>query len=551
MINNSNRKKENENEKESNKNVCPNVLFLCKNCKSIPLLIPTITDERMLKYCNKEKNFEIITPNNLLDMTNIKYIKNIKKKLSPKDKITSDEFFSSGNFICSLHGKEFINYCNDCNKDICFYCSEKHLKHDIIYYSKFLPSARDIREGNKILSEMKRDLEKFKQSTKEIIRTCESLIYIKEIMLNSLKSMDLDKLNYYSIMNYKNILKIKFNLFEKQYEIINPMHEMNSKILSKIRNSIDLEKKETFKGKLEINNVLSEYDLNKINIGNKDNKDLSSIQAIKCVQEKSCESGLNNYYSKPIDKIENKSKEKDFDSKHIKSKKKKNIDKISFHEDIDINKKREDNMELELDNNNMIVKIEIDDDSLNEKKSQIQYISDYEKSMIIDNQQLKFIIDTISSKVKKTVKKLYLCYRATSDGDKALSFHEKCDRLKNIIILISASNGKKFGGFSSESWDSNSQEHWKRDPDAYIFSIDNYKFYGVIKPERALLCHKDCGPIFGNGEIFIHDNFFLTSSTCLEKNICYESNDNSFPLSGVKEFYVSQLEAYKIDYFNL
>jgi hypothetical protein len=398
---------------------------------------------------------------------------------------------------------------------------------------------------------MKRDLEKFKQSTKEIIRTCESLIYIKEIMLNSLKSMDLDKLNYYSIMNYKNILKIKFNLFEKQYEIINSMHEMNSKILSKIRNSIDLEKKETFKGKLEINNVLSEYDLNKINIGNKDNKDLSSIQAIKCIQERSCESGLNNYYSKPIDKIENKSKEKDFDSKHIKSKKKKNIDKISFHEDIDINKKREDNMELELDNNNMIVKIEIDDDSLNEKKSQIQYISDYEKSMIIDNQQLKFIIDTISSKVKKTVKKLYLCYRATSDGDKAISFHEKCDRLKNIIILISASNGKKFGGFSSESWDSNSQEHWKRDPDAYIFSIDNYKFYGVIKPERALLCHKDCGPIFGNGEIFIHDNFFLTSSTCLEKNICYESNDNSFPLSGVKEFYVSQLEAYKIDYFNL
>jgi hypothetical protein len=211
MIKNSNRKNENENEKESNKNECPNVFFLCKKCKSIPLLIPSITDERILKYCNEEKKFEVITPINLSDMINIK---SIKKKLISKDKLTDDESFNYGNLICSIHGKEFINYCNDCNKDICFNCSESHFKHDIIYYSKFLPSAKDIREGNKILSEMKRDLEKFKQSTKDIIKTCESLIYIKEIMLNSLKSLDIDKLNYYSIMNYKNILIIKINLFE-------------------------------------------------------------------------------------------------------------------------------------------------------------------------------------------------------------------------------------------------------------------------------------------------------------------------------------------------
>ena len=544
MIKNSNRKKENENEKESNKNACPNVLFICKNCKSIPLLIPSITDERILKYCNEEKKFEVITPINLSDMINIK---SIKKKLISKDKLTDDESFNYGNLICSIHGKEFINYCNDCNKDICFNCSESHFKHDIIYYSKFLPSAKDIREGNKILSEMKRDLEKFKQSTKDIIKTCESLIYIKEIMLNSLKSLDIDKLNYYSIINYKNILKIKINLFEKPFEIINPMHEMNSKILLKIRNDIRLDKKETFKGKIEINNVLSEYDLNQKNLRN---KGPSSYQSKKCSQEKSYESGSNISFSIKLDKIYNKAKEKDFISKHIKSKKKKNIDKESFQEDKDINKKRGDNMQLEVDKNNMIVKIELDENSINENKTQVPYISDYEKSMIIDNQQLKFIIDAISSKVKKTVKKLYLCYRATSDGDKAISFHEKCDRLKNIIILISTNNGKKFGGFSSESWDSKIQDPWKRDENAYIFSIDNYKFYGVIKPEKAILCHKDFGPIFGNGEILIHDNFFLTPSTCLEKNVYYESNDNSFPLSGLKEFYVTQLEAYKIDYCN-
>lgn len=547
MIENSYRKKKKENEEDSKKNGCSNVFFLCKKCKSISLIIPSITDGRMLKYCKEEKKFEVITPINLLDMTNIKIL---KKKLISKDKLIRDEdIINSGYFICSLHGKEFINYCNDCKKDICFNCSEKHFNHDIIYYSKSLPSARDIREGNKILSEMKRDLEKYKQNTRDIIKNCESLIYTKEIMLNSLKLLDLDKLNYYSIMNYKNILKIRFNLFEKQYEIINPMHEMNSKIFLKIINDIGLEKKEELKGKLEIyNNILFKYDLNQINIGN---KTPNSYKSNEYSQEKSYESGMKNIYSKRNDKIENKSNEKVLDSICITNKKKKNIDKASLHEDKDINIKREDNIKLEPDKNNMIMKIELDDNSLNKSKIQVPYMPDYEKSMIIDNQQLKFIIDAISSKAKKTVKKLYLCYRATSDGDKAISFHEKCDRLKNILILISTNTGKKFGGFSSESWDSNSHELWKRDEDAYIFSIDNYKFYGVIKPERALFCHKDYGPIFGNGEILIHDNFFLTPSTCLEKNICYESNDNSFPLSGVKEFYIVQLEAYKIDYLNL
>jgi len=177
MIENSIRNKDKENEKESIKNASPNVLFFCKKCKSIPLLIPSNIDEKILKYCYEEKKFEVITPINLLDMTNIKYI---KKKLISKDKLINDEnYINSGKFICSLHGKEFINYCSQCNKDICFNCSENHFKHEIFYYSKYLPSAKDIREGNKILSEMKRELEKFKQNTKDAIKICESLKVLK------------------------------------------------------------------------------------------------------------------------------------------------------------------------------------------------------------------------------------------------------------------------------------------------------------------------------------------------------------------------------------
>mgnify|MGYP002624912716 FL=1 len=538
MIENSNRNKENE--KESNQNECPNVLFICKKCKSTPLLLPSNIDEKIVKYCLEERKLEVITPINLLDMTNLKCI---KKKLMPKDKLTTDAHaINSRKFICSLHGKEFISYCSDCNKDICFSCSQDHFNHEIFYFSKLYPSAKDIREGNKIVSEMKRELEKFKQSTKETIKNCESLIHIKEIILNSLKSIDFDKLNFYSIMNYKNILKIKFKLFEKQYEVINSMHEMNSTIFLKIKNCFEFEKKECFKGNLELNNVLSEFDINHIKI---DNKEPNSYKEIKCFPEQSSQSGANNFCCEKMDKIYNKSNEKALDSKQNKSKKDKFINDIFSCKNCNINKK-EDNIELKSDNMN--VKILLGKNFVYNNYHQSSYISDFDKSMIVDNQQLLFIINIISSRVKRNVKKLYLCYRATRDGDKAISFHEKCYRLKNIIILISTNNGKKFGGFSSESWDSNNQELWKKDEDAFIFSLNNYNFYSVINPERALFCHKDYGPVFGDGEILIPNNFFSTPSTCLEKNVFFKSNDNSYPLSGKKEFYVTQIEAYKIDY---
>ena len=174
-------------------------------------------------------------------------------------------------------------------------------------------------------------------------------------------------------------------------------------------------------------------------------------------------------------------------------------------------------------------------------------MSEYDKSSIIENLEFNYIINTISSKINKKIKKLYLCYRATEDGDKAEDFHKKCDYIKNIIVLIRTKSNKKFGGFSSESWENNDKT-WKYDEHAFIFSLDNYKSYDIIKPERALLCNKKFGPIFGYGEILISDNFFSNVSNCLEKNTYYESNENFYPLSGENEFLISQLEAYKVDF---
>ena len=168
----------------------------------------------------------------------------------------------------------------------------------------------------------------------------------------------------------------------------------------------------------------------------------------------------------------------------------------------------------------------------------------------MNNNETNYIINLVSSKLKKKIKKLYLCYRATNDGDKAQNFHYKCDYIKNILILIQTKKNKKFGGFSTESWDNNNEKIWKKDKQAFIFSLNKTenRCYNIKKPEMALFCHKKHGPIFGNGEILISDNFFTYASTCLEFHTYYESKGISFPLNGEKEFFIKEMEAYTFDF---
>ena len=132
-----------------------------------------------------EKPYTIINPSNLLSMINVKHGK--KKDVLIDNLNINENNINSEEFICVSHGKEFINYCEDCSKNICYSCSKEHFRHQVIHFSHLLPSNKDIREGNKILAEMKRDLEKFKNSTKEIIKICKSLISVKEIVLIKLQ----------------------------------------------------------------------------------------------------------------------------------------------------------------------------------------------------------------------------------------------------------------------------------------------------------------------------------------------------------------------------
>lgn len=544
-----------------------NIIFHCDKCNRIPLIIPSNINCKMIKYCNNEKMAEVITTADLLSMINIKNRK--RKDLSKESLKYIDNNIEQGEFNCSLHDKHFINYCSDCHKDICYNCSKKHINHKLIYFSNFLPTKRDIREGNKILSEMKNELKKFSQITKEIIKSCESLINLKEKTLNSLNAVDFGKLNFNSIMNIKNILKIKIELNEKPYNIINPLSEVNSNLLESLKKNFEKNQKGLSSKEKSEENILDEmpffekdniqknrsnYLNNNINLekNNIENLYQDFLNILKNNYEFEDEQSLNN-------SIQNRGKSKNnkIINNYQQFNEKTNIFlnlEIKNDLSIPLNNKSEKDKKIkknnELSNNGIYVK-EINLKEQNEPKKELvkfPYISEQEKSTILNYKETNDIINLISSVTKKKIKKFFLCYRATKDGDNADNFHKKCDYIKNIIIIIQTRKNKKFGGFSSESWDNNTEEAWKKDSQAFIFSLNDYNSYNIINPERALFCHKEYGPIFGNGEIFIPDNFFTYVSTCLENNTSYESKGISFPLNGEKEFYVKEMEAYKVDF---
>jgi hypothetical protein len=69
-------------------------------------------------------------------------------------------------------------------------------------------------------------------------------------------------------------------------------------------------------------------------------------------------------------------------------------------------------------------------------------------SKILKPKSLQFIDQTLIPG-----KNLKLIFRASSDELKAKIFHEKCDNLKDTLVIIQSHLGKIFGGRNFETWD--------------------------------------------------------------------------------------------------
>ena len=116
------------------------------------------------------------------------------------------------------------------------------------------------------------------------------------------------------------------------------------------------------------------------------------------------------------------------------------------------------------------------------------------------------------------------------DGGDAVKFHSKCDNIPNTLTIIKSKGNRRFGGFTSKTWES--EVTFKKDKKAFLFSLDKNKIYSNKNDGYSIFCAKGFGPCFGyndqNGctiEIF--------ENPILRENLkTYESNSNSYNFYG-------------------
>ena len=167
----------------------------------------------------------------------------------------------------------------------------------------------------------------------------------------------------------------------------------------------------------------------------------------------------------------------------------------------------------------------------------------YSKGTIIrDKSELELIVNKINKNNRKI--KLDLIYKASTDSDTAESFHYHCNSAKKSIVLIETVNGKRFGGYTSQSWEGDGIG--KKDPNAFVFSLDKMQTYKVIPNKDAIGCYPDYGAVFLGCQIRIYDNAFKNGGTTFAKGITYLTNEDFELSGGEKEFQIKEIEAYSV-----
>lgn len=204
------------------------------------------------------------------------------------------------------------------------------------------------------------------------------------------------------------------------------------------------------------------------------------------------------------------------------------------------NNKMAYNNNFSLDNNNNMNN-KSDFGRNKSSKSEKTYI---ESSILSNLNELKML----ESKFKNLIKGLKnincrLLYRASQDSDKAEIFHRKCKGIENIVILVETDKNKRFGGFTTQTWDGDGIQ--KSDQYAFIFSLDKLKIYEIKNGTNAIECYNNYGPVF-SGYFLINDQSLKYGGRTYSKGNNYINNE-IFELTGVKDkFGVNEIEAFEI-----
>lgn len=155
-------------------------------------------------------------------------------------------------------------------------------------------------------------------------------------------------------------------------------------------------------------------------------------------------------------------------------------------------------------------------------------------------------LEMIARKINTSNQKITfnLIYKATVDSDQALAFHDKCDASSSTLVLVETTKGRRFGGFTRQSWRGDCVD--KKDDDAFVFSLDRMQTYSIIPGQDAIGCYPNFGPVFFGCQIRIYDNCFTRGGTTFEAGMNYQTREDYELTCGDRNFGVREIEVYDV-----
>ena len=174
-------------------------------------------------------------------------------------------------------------------------------------------------------------------------------------------------------------------------------------------------------------------------------------------------------------------------------------------------------------------------------------------SLIIkDMKDIDFIIKKINLLYAEHDLKFHnieLLYSATEDGDACTIFHSMCDGTSPLLVFVKTNKGLRFGGFTSESFESSTTYKGKVDDNAFIFSLDKKKIFEVEKGTKAICCYKNYGPVFYGYEycnIYLVGNFLNMEGNVAKKGDRYNTTEDYEINGGEKKFMAEEVEVFHV-----
>ena len=195
--------------------------------------------------------------------------------------------------------------------------------------------------------------------------------------------------------------------------------------------------------------------------------------------------------------------------------------------------------------NNLIERIDLLEKNLNNAKEIKRKID----SVIIKDDELNLIESGIKHNFNKEIKNYELLIRGSRDGFESKDFQNKCFNHNFTVCFIETTDGKRFGGFTEETWENIRTP--KKGPESFIFSLDKKEIYYRKNDNCGIYCYPNKSKhfiAFGNGHDFqLYDKCNMNDESYDKSGCSYDTKGNKYSLAGKEYFCVKDYEVFKIN----